>query len=52
MDNKRHPLFMTRDVLRALKQLQPQWRTPVQAMRDWHDQKPEFFNNKPVASTA
>jgi transposase InsO family protein len=27
-------------------------RTPVQAMRDWYDQKPELFNKKPVASIA
>jgi transposase InsO family protein len=26
-------------------------KTPVQAMRDWYDQKPELFNKKPVAWT-
>jgi transposase InsO family protein len=27
-------------------------KTPMQAMRDYYDQKPVLFNKKPVASTA
>jgi hypothetical protein len=27
-------------------------KTPMQAMKDWYDQKPELFNKKPVALTA
>jgi transposase InsO family protein len=27
-------------------------KTPMQTMKDWYDQKPELFNQKPAASTA